>query len=424
MRAIFLFIASSFSVLLICCTKIADHKLSHRAPKTRMDVLGAYIITTYGASTDSSDNTLAVQKTIDTCAAAGGSTVVVPAGTFLCGPVSMKSNINLQLDSGAVLKALPYGTYPGSGTSSVKSFIDCRGISNFTITGSGTIEGQGADWWTAFRNNNSIARPAMIRLTSSMNANISGITIQNAPNAHIVVGKLCDTVNITGITISSPSNSPNTDGIDTWSPDINITNCNISCGDDNVAMDSYSAYINIKGCTFGTGHGCSIGSYAADVHDITVDSCTFNGTSTGIRIKSNRGRGGPVKHISYSNITMTNVTNAISLVCYYPKTPSSPTDDSAQDITSSTPDYENITLTNVTATGSKNAGTIWGLPELSISNIVFDNVQISASTGMKAYFVSNAVFINGSQITVSSGDAITAYNADISGIDLVTGTPQ
>jgi polygalacturonase len=419
MRTVFLFFAPLF--LLISCSKKVSNGSSDTTPSSNTNT---YIITNYGASTNLLDNTSFVQKTIDTCSAAGGGTVIVPAGTFLCGPVSLKSNITFKLESGAMLKALPYNSYPGAGTSTVTSFINGNGVSNITITGTGTIEGQGADWWTAYKNNNSIARPSMIRVTKCTNVNISNITIQNAPNVHVSVERNCDTVNITGLTINSPSNSPNTDGIDTWAPNVNISNCNISDGDDNIAIDSYSSNIHIKNCAFGTGHGCSIGSYTSGVHDITVDSCTFTSTTNGIRIKSNRGRSGIVQNMTYTNITMTGVTNPIDIVAYYPKTPSTPTADSAQPITSTTPDYMNITLKNITITGSANAGTIWGLPEVSVSNITFDNVQINASTGMKAYFVTGAVFKNGSRITASSGNAITTYNASISGINLVTGAPQ
>jgi polygalacturonase len=419
MRTVFLFFAPLF--LLISCSKKVSNGSSDTTPSSNTNT---YIITNYGASTNLLDNTSFVQKTIDTCSAAGGGTVIVPAGTFLCGPVSLKSNITFKLESGAMLKALPYNSYPGAGTSTVTSFINGNGVSNITITGTGTIEGQGADWWTAYKNDNSIARPSMIRVTKCTNVNISNITIQNAPNVHVSVERNCDTVNITGLTINSPSNSPNTDGIDTWAPNVNISNCNISDGDDNIAIDSYSSNIHIKNCAFGTGHGCSIGSYTSGVHDITVDSCTFTSTTNGIRIKSNRGRSGIVQNMTYTNITMTGVTNPIDIVAYYPKTPSTPTADSAQPITSTTPDYMNITLKNITITGSANAGTIWGLPEVSVSNITFDNVQISASTGMKAYFVTGAVFKNGSRITASSGNAITTYNASISGINLVTGAPQ
>jgi polygalacturonase len=421
MRTVFLFFAPVF--LLISCSKKVSNGSSDSTPSSNTNT-NTYIITNYGASTSLLDNTSFVQKTIDTCSAAGGGTVIVPAGTFLCGPVSLKSNITFKLESGAMLKALPYNSYPGAGTSTVSSFINGNGVSNITITGTGAIEGQGADWWTAYKNDNSIARPSMIRVIKCTNVNISNITIQNAPNVHVSVERNCDTVNITDLTINSPSNSPNTDGIDTWAPNVNISNCNISDGDDNIAIDSYSSNIHIKNCAFGTGHGCSIGSYTSGVHDITVDSCTFNGTTNGIRIKSNRGRSGMVQNMTYTNITMTGVTNPIDIVAYYPKTPSTPTADSAQPITSTTPDYMNITLKNITITGSANAGTIWGLPEVSISNITFDNVQISASTGMKAYFVTGAVFKNGSRITTSSGNAITTYNASISGINLVTGAPQ
>src|SRR5581483_7381037 len=167
-----------------------------------------------------------------------GGTVVVPSGTFLCGPIKLKSNVGLQLASGAVLKALAYGTYPGSGgTAAVAPLIAIDGLTNVLISGSGTIEGQGAAWWSAYTASK-VARPAMIEMSSTTTVEIAGIKIQNAPNSHISVEKSNNSVTISGVTISSPSNSPNTDGIDTWSPNINILNCNISCGDDNIAMDN------------------------------------------------------------------------------------------------------------------------------------------------------------------------------------------
>lgn len=425
MRTILLSFALAFSLLISCSKSTTSYSSgANRGSYDTTVTAKTYIITNYGASTSFSDNTVFVQKTIDSCSAAGGGTVIVPAGTFLCGPVTLNSNITFTLQSGAVLKALPYSAYPGAGTATVTSFINGNGASNITITGTGTIEGQGSDWWTAYNNNNAIARPALIRVTKCTNVTISNITLQNAPNVHVSIEKSCDNVTITGLTINSPATSPNTDGIDTWAPDVTISNCNISDGDDNIAVDSYSSNIHIRNCTFGTGHGCSIGSYTVGVHDVTVDSCTFTNTTNGIRIKSERGRSGIVQNMSYSNITMQGVTNPIYIVAYYPKTPSTPTADSAQAITSTTPDYMNITLKNITITGSPNAGTIWGLPEVSVSNITFDNVQITATKGMVANFVNGAVFKNGSRITVSSGNAITTYNAAISGINLVTGAPQ
>ena len=393
---------------------------------------GNFVITSYGASTGSSNNTTAVLNAINAAAAAGGGTVVVPSGTFLCGPIKLKNNVGLQLSSGAVLKALAYGTYPGSGgTADVASLIDLGGLTNVKVSGSGTIEGQGAAWWSAYITSKAagaaIARPAMIGFSSANTVEISGIKIQNAPNGHISVSKNNNSVTISGVTISSPSTSPNTDGIDTWSPNINITNCNISCGDDNIAMDNNSTYVTITGCTFGAGHGLSIGSYAASIDHITVDNCTFNGTSNGIHIKSNRTRSGTVQYLTYSNITMTNVSNPINLCEYYPDNtiPSSASGDAAQAITSTTPVWKHITFKNITATGSTKAGLLWAVPEKPMVDLIFDNVKITASTGLTANYINGASFINGSKITVSSGNAFTStYSSTITGINLTTGAAQ
>jgi polygalacturonase len=391
-------------------------------------------ITSYGGSTSSSNNASAVVQAINAASAAGGGTVLVPSGTFLCGPIKLKNNVGLQLSSGTILKVLAYNSYPGSGTTAdVAPFIDLTGLTNVKVSGTGaTIEGQGSAWWTAYStskaNGAAIARPAIIGFTNATTVEISGIKIQNAPNSHIGIGKNNNSVTVSGVTISSPSNSPNTDGIDTWSPNINITNCNISCGDDNIAMNNESKYITITGCTFGAGHGLSIGSYASNIDHITVSNCTFNGTSNGVHLKSNRTRSGTVQYLTYTNLTMTNVANPINICEYYPDNtiPSSASGDSAQPITASTPVWKHITFKNVTATGANVAGILWAVPEKPMVDLIFDNVKISASTGIKANYVNGASFINGSKITVSSGNAfISTYGStNITGINLITGAAQ
>jgi polygalacturonase len=80
-----------------------------------------------------------------------GGLVEVPPGIFLCGPLTLKSNVRLQLDSGAVVRALPYGSYPGSPYSSaVATFIGGSSITNIAVTGLGIIDGQGEPWWRAY----------------------------------------------------------------------------------------------------------------------------------------------------------------------------------------------------------------------------------------------------------------------------------
>lgn len=392
---------------------------------------GTFDVTSYGAvSSQTTDNTSSIQKAIDAASAAGGGTVVIPTGTFLSGPLTMKSNINLNLSCGTTLRMLPYGPYPGSGSEGDRTpLINCNGINNVEISGWGTIDGQGQGWWAAYLaskadpNIPDVGRPTVIGLTGCNYIEISGITILNAPNTNIGIGKNCSHATVFGVTITAPETSPNTDGINVWSPFINIINCTISNGDDNVAMNGNCSYIKIVGCKFGTGHGCSIGSYATNVNHVTVDRCTFNGTTTGIRMKSARGRGGLNRYLTYTNITMTNVSTAIGIASYYPDIPADFTDP-AQVINSTTPYWKDIVLKNITITGSGEAGNLWGLPELSITNIVFDNVKISAAKGMTANYVSSALFKNGSKITVTSGNAfVSTHNATISGINTTTGQP-
>ena len=81
--------------------------------------------------------------------------VVVPAGTWLCGPLQVKANTVLHLAAGATLRLLPYGTYPSdNGNYKNKTFLANRkNASDIIIEGESTttsiIDGQGAAWWKA-----------------------------------------------------------------------------------------------------------------------------------------------------------------------------------------------------------------------------------------------------------------------------------
>ncbi len=425
--------------ILIICLLISTCLPIVRATITLPNIPSTqFLITDYGAATSSLDNSAAINATIVAANNAGGGTVVIPAGTFLSGPITMKSNINLYISAGAILQLMPYGTgngiptgsYPNNGTAdSYANFIYGSGLSNIEISGSGVIEGNGTDWWTAYNANSNISRPGMIRFKACNTVLITGITLQNAPNVHITLGQSGSNYGsngtISNITIIAPSTSPNTDAIDTWYWNgINIVNCNLSEGDDNVAMDSYSQNITIKNCTFGSGHGVSVGSYAINVNNVTVDSCKFNGTTNGIRLKSNRTRGGLDSIFVYSNITMNNVKYPFYITSWYDKEPYPASAQTAAAITSTTPLWKNITFKNIVVTNATYGGIIYGLPEMYINNVVFDNVQIAAtSKGLVTNFISGLVFKNCSSITIpsSKGQAIVPYAATISGIDTTTG---
>jgi hypothetical protein len=396
-----------------------------------------FSISNYGALTSSLDNSTAINAAITAANAAGGGTVVIPDSTYLSGSITMKSNVNLYISSGAILQMMPYGSgngsptgsYPNNGTKDqYANFIYGSGLSNIEISGTGTIEGNGTDWWTAYDANSAIKRPCMIRFKACSKVLITGITVRNAPNVHITLGQSSSygsNGTISNVTIYAPSTSPNTDAIDIWYWDgVDIHNCNLSEGDDNVAIDSYSTNISVKNCTFGTGHGMSVGSYTIGVHNVTVDSCTFNGTTNGIRLKSNNTRGGQDSTFSYSNITMTNVKYPFYITSWYDSEPYPASAQTAGTVTSTTPIWKNITFKNITVTNSTYAGIIYGLPEAYIKNVVFDNVQLAATTkGLIANFIDSLIFKNCSSITIpsSKGNAVVYYDATIAGINTTSG---
>jgi polygalacturonase len=372
-------------------------------------------ITSYGATDTSSNNAAAIQAAINAAAANvvggySGGIVEIPTASqaWLSGPLNMASNVDLQIDAGAELQALPEASWPNNST----CLITGNHANNFEITGAGTIDGNGAGWWSLS------TRPDLIKLENSNTLLISGVTIQNSPKEHLFLS--ADTnVTVNGITIYAPSTSPNTDGIDPSGSNILIENCNIADGDDDIAVKPNSTYcsnIIITNCTIGSGHGISVGGQTIDGLDgMTVTDITFNGTTDGLRLKAGRGFGGLVENVTYSNITMTNVEYPIYITSYYlnggDTQPSDPSSDPGQPITSSshTPMWENITFSNVTSTDSASnstAGILYGVPEAPLTNIVFDNVKITAHKGMELNNTRNVSFGDGSKITVSTGTDI------------------
>jgi len=386
------------------------------------------------------DNTRAIQSAIDSCYNAGGGVVEFANGVFLTGPIIMKSNVTIEIDSSATLLGTTNvkAYYPtGYDTSlpppsSLQPLISSDNASNITISGRGTIDGNGQPWWTAYNNAKASggtlpARPRLIQFNHSKNIVIDSVTLQNSPQFHVSL-QYCWYVWITNVTIIAPSNSPNTDGIDPATCHfVYISHCKIDNGDDDIAVKSgrYDSTdpnagcsnIWISNCTFLHGHGVSIGSETSGgVDSVYVDSCTFNGTVNGLRIKSYRGNGGNVRDIAYRDITMQNVSNPIWISCYYPSIPSE--SDPAQMVNSTTPNYHDISITNMTSVGSPTAGVIVGLPEQNITNITLKNVFISAGTGLEVR--NAAVDTENVLIKVGSGtDFILQKGAILSGVTSV-----
>jgi polygalacturonase len=178
--------------------------------------------------------------------------------------------------------------------------------------------------------------------------------------------------------------------------------------------DAPSKNIVISDCTFKHGHGLSIGSeIAGGAENIRAERVTFDGTDNGIRIKANRDRGADVSNIVFKDITMTDVKTAILVSEYYPKVfPEGEV--AAAPVTRLTPEFHNITIENVKATGGRTSGVIVGLPEAPVKGITLRNVQIEAQTGMRIAYAQ--VRLQGVTITPASGEAmIVAKNATVTG---------
>lgn len=410
----------------VCCGKSRDFHRAAGSPSAEGDTAGpttpahtgTFLITDFGAVADGVTlNTDAIRKTIDSAGVVGG-IVVVPTGVFLSGPLALPGNITLELKRGAVLKLRnDIAEFPAAG-SAYLNFITATKVSHIRITGEGTIDGQGQPWWQAYDAGVlTKRRPQLIYIDQCSDVKISGIHTVNPPNTHFSL-RGCKDVTIDSVTITAPADSHNTDGINISGNNILITRCNIRTGDDNIAINIGnfpSSDIRISHCTFGYGHGLSIGSYTTGGLDsLTVDSCTFNGTTSGIRMKTNRDRGGVVKNLSYSHIIMTGVKDPVYLSSYYPHEPDSPAIDPARAVTATTPVWKNITLSNISVTGARQAMIIWGLPEQAIENVNLTSIDIAAEKGMLIYNASGVVF-NHCSVTAKSGDLVKQYNADVSG---------
>lgn len=389
-------------------------------------------ITNYGASTSAADNTIAIQKALDAVPPTGGM-VVIPAGTWMFGSkdqmtsttevLSIKSKTVLHLCAGATLKLVEYGKAPNNKT----LFIGCknRKQNDIIIEGEGEtsiIDGQGARWWLAKEQSETFNPGAMIRFEQGQRFLLRNFKIQNTPGVNITIsnsGKASHAT-IHDVTISEPASeagkgkaSHNTDGVSIWGPFVNIYNCNISNGDDNVVCDDDAQYIHVWNCDFGTGHGASIGSFTNNIKHVWFDNITMNGTTAGIRMKTGINsdgtlRGGGEEDWKFTNFTMTKVKNPLSIDCFYDKKYNSdPAVDkaNARAVDSTTPTYNGIYLQNVKTTDVCEGNAIFfvGRPESHIKNVTLDNVQISAKKGIDIRFVDNLVFKNGSKITVSSG---------------------
>ncbi|KAF3453390.1 hypothetical protein FNV43_RR03830 [Rhamnella rubrinervis] len=193
-------------------------------------------------------------------------------------------------------------------------------VDNLIMDGSGEIDGQGSTWWTTIANgektNSNCQRPTALLFNKCENLQLRGLTHVNPPDAHIKIYR-SNNARLSNLHIMAPKDSPNTDGIDiSESNNVHVQDSVIGTGDDCIAINNGSAYINITNIACGPGHGISVGSLGeyggfASVQDVRVYNCSFTGTQNGARIKTWQGGSGYAKKISFQKITLRAAENPI-----------------------------------------------------------------------------------------------------------------
>ena len=304
------------------------------------------VVLTATADAPAKDDTACIQGAINHCAAGRAVRLSAADGKhdFVSGPLALRNGVSLLIDAATTLYA---STNPklfdrGAGTCGTvdklgkgcRPFITADGTRGSGIFGEGGIDGQGGhvvdgvneSWWQlARRAQKEDARqnvPRLIEVNASQDFTLHRVTLRNSPNFHVTLNDV-DGFTAWGMRIDTPATARNTDGIDPISSrNITIAYSHIRTGDDNVAIkagnNGPTENISILHNHFYSGHGMSIGSETnGGVRRVLVEDLSMDGTTSGLRIKSDVSRGGVVDQVSYRNVCLRDVKTPIDISSRY-----------------------------------------------------------------------------------------------------------
>lgn len=255
------------------------------------------------------------------CGATGSAKLLIPKGTYLLGPVKFvgpcKTVRSITVQMQGYLKATTDLNRYGSSD----DWIEFGWVEGLTLTGGGTFDGQGAESWPYNKCPTSAhckILPTNVKFVQMTNTIVKSITSLNSKFFHIALVD-CRDFRGSGIKISAPGNSPNTDGIHLERcTGVTISDSVIGTGDDCVSIGHGNSQITIDSVSCGPGHGISVGSLGkyqneGDVTGLLVKDCTLSGTTNGIRIKTwaNSPDTSVASNITFEDIVMNHVSNPI-----------------------------------------------------------------------------------------------------------------
>ncbi|XP_058089778.1 probable polygalacturonase [Magnolia sinica] len=329
----------------------------------------------------------------------GGSQLNIPEGRWVTGSFNLTSNFTLYLEKGAVILGStdpkewpiiePLPSY-GRGRERLGgrhiSLIHGDYLNDVVVTGqNGTIDGQGRMWWELWWNRTlEHTRGHLVEFMNSHNILISNLTFLNSPfwTIHPV---FCSNVVIKEVTILAPLNSPNTDGIDPDSSShVCIEDCYIESGDDLVAVksgwDQYGIAMSrpssniivrrVSGTT-PTCSGVGIGSeMSGGISNIVVEDLHVWDSAAGVRMKTDRGRGGYITNITITNMTLDRVKIPIRFSRGANDHPDEGWDSKAL------PVVKGVYINNVVGRGIGRAPVLDGLDGAPFEQICMINIQL------------------------------------------------
>lgn len=307
--------------------------------KVKLSDLGQqYIITHFGATQDSTLlQTKVIQSVIDQAASKGGGVIIIPKGVFLSGALFFKENTHLHIQEGAVLKGSDdIAQFPimpsrmeGQNLDYFPAVVNAYGVDGFTLSGKGTINGNGLNYWKAFwqrRKENrkctnlEVSRPRLVFIQHSNNVQIQDVKLINSGfwTSHYYK---CNNVKILDVYFYSPSvpvKAPSTDAVDIDAcVNVLIKGCYMSVNDDAIALkggkgpwsdqdtnNGGNENIIIEDCEFGFCHSTfTCGSEAIHVKNVIIRNCKVNGAKRVFWLKMRPDTPQKYEYIHVENIT-------------------------------------------------------------------------------------------------------------------------
>lgn len=273
-----------------------------------------YNLTDYGVVNDSTLlQTEKIQAVIDQASQKGGGVIIVPKGTYLSGSLFFKPKTHLYMEESAVLKGSDdISNFPivdtrieGQSLKYFAALINADKVDGFTISGKGTINGNGLRYWKSFWlrrqvipkcTNMDELRPRLVYISNSNDVQISGVTLMNSPfwTTHLYRCNHIKLLNLHIFAPSTPVKAPSSDAVDIdVCNNVLIKNCYMSVNDDAVALkggkgpwadqeptNGGNSNIIIEDCTYGFCHsGLTCGSESIHNRNIILRRCKINNAS-------------------------------------------------------------------------------------------------------------------------------------------------